>query len=360
MKRNVTSLPLHHGRAPRWLFEKMTRLSAAIAGLIIVEFGTTELLRRLADPLWFQAFGCVCGFDWHSSGLTTTLCGALKEGLVSSGNGFPIAVCGGKGRRAIETPQEMIKKGEVLGLDVSPLVATSRMVAKIDNTLIQDGYSLYHHVFIFSGQGEWTVIQQGMNGQDRSARRYQWFSQENLDMVCEPHTGITCDETKNKVLDLVSVESTGTRKAVLDFIGENPDRMTETWKQITLSLPERHYISATDVDEKRLSKMFRILHESQANRFEDVMMVKGVGPKTMAALTLVSELVYEAPPGFTDPARFSFAHGGKDGHPFPVDKKTYEKSIEFLQTCLDRAQLQDRDRLEGFKRLSSYHQKTVF
>jgi len=330
----------------------MKRLSGAIAELIVLEFGPLELLRRCADPIWFQAFGCACGFDWHSSGLTTTLCGALKEGLALSPDELPVALCGGKGRTAIETPQEMAKWGEAWGLDVAPLAAMSRLCAKIDNTLVQDGYTLYHHAFLFTKQGEWAVIQQGMNSKDRDARRYQWFSRENLNMVSEPHTGITCDQKHDLVLDLVSNESAQTRQGVLDFIREDPQKMTGIWKKVALAMPQRHYISAADVDEKRLSRMFTVLHESEATSFEAVVQLRGVGPKTMAALTLVSELVYEAPPSFTDPARFSFAHGGKDGHPFPVDRKTYDGSIEFLQTCLDKARIEDRDKIEAFRRLS--------
>ena len=353
MKRAVTTLPLHHGHAPRWLFDKMTRLSAAIASLIILEFGPREFLRRLADPLWFQAFGCVCGFDWHSSGLTTTLCGALKEGLAACADEMPLAVCGGKARTARNTPQELIRCGEAWGMEVSSFVGLSKLVAKIDNSLIQDGYNIYHHTFVLSKDGDWAVIQQGMSDESRTARRYQWFSRENLDMLCEPHTGITCDQQKD-ALNLVAKESVPVHIATVDFVKEDPGWMTKTWQEIALAMPERHYIAASDVDARRLSRMFRTLHESQATTFKELVQVKGVGPRTIAALSLVSELVYSAPPSFKDPARFSFAHGGKDGHPFPVRRKTYEESITFLQTCLDKARIADRDKIEAFKRLTRY------
>lgn len=357
MKRSVTTLPLHYGKAPRWLFDKMKRLSGAIASLIIIEFGPEELLRRLADPIWLQAFGCVVGFDWHSSGLTTTLCGAIKEGLSSHAEGLPVAVCGGKAATSRRTPQELAAIGEAWGMDTSRFVALSRLVAKIDNSLIQDGYTIYHHTFLVTRDGDWAVIQQGMSEEARTARRYQWFSgglsggQPNL--LCEPHTGITCDE-RGRPLNLVAVESAPAHSAILDFVGHDPDWMAKTWQEITLALPERHYISPADVDARRLGRVFRTLHESEAGTFKDLVQIPGVGPKTIAALSLVSELVYDTPPSFKDPARFSFAHGGKDGHPFPVDRKTYEESITFLRSCLDTVRVADRDKIEAFKRLSRY------
>jgi uncharacterized protein len=353
MKRSVTTLPLHYGRAPRWLFDKMKRLSAAIASLIVIEFGPRELLRRLADPIWFQAFGCVVGFDWHSSGLTTTLCGAIKDGLLSHQTDLSLAVCGGKAARSRHTPQELAAYGEAWGIDVSPFVALSRLVAKIDNGLIQDGYNIYHHTFILTRDGDWAVIQQGMNEETRTARRYQWFSREEINLLCEPHTGVTCDE-QGRPLNLVAAESAPAHSAILDFVSHHPDRMAKMWQEITLALPERHYIAPADVDARRLGRMFRTLHESGAKTFKELIQTPGVGPRTIAALSLVSELVYDAPPSFKDPARFSFAHGGKDGHPFPVDRKTYEESITFLQSCLDTARVADREKIEAFKRLSRY------
>lgn len=352
MKRSVTSLPLHTGKAPRWLFQRMVRLSAAIAELIIMEQGATEFIRRISDPVWFQAFGCVVGFDWHSSGVTTTLCGALKEGLTRAKD-LPIAVCGGKAARARATPEDILQHSSAWNIDGASLVETSRMCAKIDSSLLQDGYSIYHHTFIFTPSGEWAIIQQGLNGESKTARRYQWYSRDNLDLFSDPHSGITCDSRVN-VLNLVAAESEGTRTAAVDFVAHDPDHMTNTWKKIALSMPERHYISAVDVDEKRLAKVFRTLHESGSETYRDIVGTRGVGPKSLAALALVSELVYDAPPSFTDPARFSFAHGGKDGHPFPVDKKTYDRTVESLQVCLDRAKIGDREKIDAFRRLSRY------
>lgn len=356
MRRSVTSLPLHYGKAPGWLFERMRQLSAAIASLIVIEFGPGELIRRMADPVWFQALGCVVGFDWHSSGLTTTLCGALKEGLAGSGEDLPIAICGGKGKTALRTPQELEGVGLRWDMDMSEFVKMSRLCAKVDNSLVQDGYDLYHHVLVCSREGDWAIVQQGMNGDEKTARRYQWLSREDLDVTCEPHTGITCDKTEIS-LNLVAGESAPARMATVEFTREDPDKMAEIWKDVCLAMPERHYITPGDVDAGRLRKVFRTLHESRPEAYIDLLEIRGVGPRTVAALSLVSEIVYDAPPSFTDPARFSFAHGGKDGHPFPVDRKTYDRSIGFLKECLDRARVKDREKVDAFKRLARYEDR---
>jgi len=355
-KRAITNLPLHYGKAPAWLFSKMKSFAAAIMDVILMEFGERELLSRLSDPIWFQAMGCAAGFDWHSSGLTTTLCGALKEGLSLMGNDVPLAICGGKARSAMATPKEITLYGEKWGIDVKDFTQISRLCAKIDNAAVQDGYSLYHHTFIFTKEGDWAVIQQGMNKEKKDARRYQWFSRKDLDMTCEPHTGITCD-TRDKVLDLVAAESSGSRSAIVDFVKENPDKMWRTWNDISLSMPKRHYITADDFDSNRLYKMFTILYENQPESFKDLLNIKGVGPRTLSALSLVSELVYDRPPSFQDPARFSFTHGGKDGHPFPVDKKTYDKTIDVLRICVDKAKIGDREKIQAFKRLYMVYRK---
>lgn len=351
MKRAVTSLPLHGGRAPAWLFDKMKRICGALTEIIIIEYGARELLSRLADPMWFQALGCVVGFDWHSSGLTTTLCGALKESLTTLGDDVPLAICGGKAKRAIATPQDITRYGERWGIDVSGMISASRLCAKIDNTAVQDGYDLYHHTFIFTREGSWAIIQQGMNGERKDARRYQWLSRDDLDIMSDPHTGITCDLTHD-VLNFVAGDSAKARKASVDFAGEGPDRMADIWNEITLTMPERHYIAPQDINTGRLIKMFRAIHESDPRSFRDLLEIRGVGPRTMSALALVSELVYNSPPSFQDPARFSFAHGGKDGYPFPVDRSTYEHSIDFLKTCVDKAKMGDRDKMDAFRKLS--------
>ncbi|MCX8022420.1 MAG: DUF763 domain-containing protein [Syntrophorhabdaceae bacterium] len=352
MKRSVTDLPLHYGKAPAWLFSRMKRFSAAIIEVIIIEFGPKEFIKRVADPIWFQALGCAAGFDWHSSGVTTTLCGALKEGLSMLGNSIPIGICGGKAKRALNTPSEILQYGERWSIDTAYLIEMSRLCAKIDNTAIQDGYNLYHHAFFFTKEGDWAIVQQGMNTKDRTARRYQWFSREDLDITSEPHTGITCDK-KSQVLNLVARESLKTREAMVEFVRENPDNMLKVWENVVLSMPKRHYITPSDYDKGRFKKIFTTLYEANPGNFKELLQIKGVGPKTVSALSLVSELVYNAPPSFKDPARFSFTHGGKDGHPFPVDRKTYDSTIEFLLSCIEKARLGDREKLNIFKRLSS-------
>lgn len=353
MRREVTVLPLHTGRAPRWLFERMIKFVSAITEIIIYEFGPYEFLKRISDPIWFQALGCVAGFDWHSSGVTTTLCGALKEGVNRLGEDVPLAVCGGKAKRALETPKDILSYGERWGLDVEPLIEKSRLCAKIDNVLLQDGYDLYHHTFIFTKEGDWAVIQQGMNVSKRTARRYQWVSKENLDLTQEPHTGVTCDLT-GLVLNLLSKESKPAQDAMLDFVKNDPEGMLQILKKVTVKMPERHYISKNDIDESRLKNVLKIIHEEQPKKYIDMVKVHGVGKKTIAALSLVSELVYNAPPSFKDPARFSFAHGGKDGHPYPVNRKVYDETIEFLKSAIDKAKIGDNEKIKAFKRLSSF------
>lgn len=349
-KRTITDLPLHYGKAPYWLFSRMKRFSSAIMEIILFEFGPKELLKRLSDPIWFQALGCAAGFDWHSSGLTTTLCGALKEGLSMLGDDMPVAICGGKAKRAIETPSEISHYGDKWGMDVSELIEFSRLCAKIDNSAVQDCHALYHHTFIFTKEGDWAVIQQGMNEAERTARRYQWLSREDLNPAIDPHTGITCDKT-GYVLNLVAKESIETQNAMIDFVRSSPDKMIKVWTGLTVSMPKRHYITERDFDSTRLARIFTNIHENEPSNFKELISIKGVGTRTLAALSLVAELVYEKPPSFKDPARFSFAHGGKDGHPYPVDKKTYDKTIETLKVCVDKAKLGDREKLDALKRL---------
>jgi hypothetical protein len=353
MRREVTVLPLHTGKAPPWLFERMVKFASAVVEIVVYEFGPYEFLRRISDPIWFQAFGCAAGFDWHSSGLTTTLCAALKEGILLLGDEIPIAVCGGKAKRALETPKEILSYGEKWGIDVGRLIEKSRLCAKIDNVLLQDGYDLYHHTFIFTKDGDWAVIQQGMNEKKRNARRYQWLSKENLNLTQDPHTGVTCDD-RGIILNLVSSESKPAQEAMLDFIKNNPDIMMSTIKKITMIMPERHYISQKDIDESRLRKILVAIHEKEPKEYIEMIKIHGVGRKTLAALSLVSELVYKSPPSFKDPARFSFAHGGKDGHPYPVQKNVYDETINFLRQAIDKAKIGDREKICALRRLSSF------
>ncbi|MEJ2739962.1 MAG: DUF763 domain-containing protein [Dehalococcoidia bacterium] len=348
----MTNLPLHGGKAPSWLFKRMTLLAREITVAVVVEFGTQEMLRRLSDPVWFQALGCVLGFDWHSSGVTTTVCGALKEGTKDLQNELGLFIAGGKGRTSRKTPAEIESSGHLLKIDPARLVYASRMSAKVDNSALQDGYQLYHHVFFFTRDGSWSVVQQGMNEQNRYARRYHWLGEGVTDFVCEPHSGICTQETA-KTLNLVATESGQARDTISQIAREEkPDAVLGQLKKLkTLDLPARHQVDIADIHPDRMAKIFLSTYERQPENFEKLVGLEGVGAKTLRALSLLSELVYDVPVSFRDPARYSFAHGGKDGYPYPVDRKTYDKSIELLRHALDKSRVGDREKLAAFKRL---------
>ncbi|MBI2862479.1 MAG: DUF763 domain-containing protein [Chloroflexi bacterium] len=354
MRTGIANLPLHYGKAPRWLFQRMAQLAREISILIVEEFGTDELLRRLSDPFWFQAFGCVLGFDWHSSGVTTTVCGALKEGLRGMEGELGLFVAGGKGRVSRKTPAEIGQAGEKAGFDPAPLIYASRMAAKVDNTALQDGYQLYHHVFIFTASGAWAVVQQGMNGNDRTARRYHWLGEGVEEFVNEPHAAICCDQ-RQEGLNMVAAESSDAREVVATVACQQPEHVIaelEHLKQLTL--PHRHAIELEDLDPKRLSTVLLRSYEQQPANFEAFLGIVGVGPKTLRAISLISELAYGVAPSFRDPVRYSFAHGGKDGYPYPVDRATYDRSIELLREALRRAKVGDRERVAAIRRLSRF------
>ena len=354
MPRSGTAqLPLHYGAAPRWLFQRMTQLAREITLVVVEEFGPQEMLRKLSDPFWFQAFGCVLGFDWHSSGVTTTVCGALKEGLRDVGGDAGIFVAGGKGRTSRKTPEELLALGDRLGLDPAPLIYSSRMAAKVDSAALQDGYQLYHHTFVLTADGAWCVIQQGMNTDTRWARRYHWLSSTVSDFVCEPHEAVCCDE-RGEVLNLVAGESEETRRVSALLAAAGPAKVVSDLERLqTLTLPHRHHVLLDDVNPARLSKILLKTYEEQPQDFEALLGMEGVGAKTVRALALVSELVYGAPASARDPVRYSFAHGGKDGHPYPVDRETYDRSIEVLRKALGRAKMGQRDRVEALRRLAA-------
>ncbi|MDN5348490.1 MAG: uncharacterized protein PWP65_2055 [Clostridia bacterium] len=356
MRTGTASLPLHGGHCPPWLFERMQKLGAAIVEVIVREYGPQEVLRRLSDPFWFQAFGCVLGFDWHSSGLTTTLCGALKEGLKGREKDFGLVIAGGKGRVSRQTPREIEAAGEryALPLDASRLIQASRMAAKVDNTALQDGYQLYHHVFVFTFKGEWAVIQQGMNEQSRLARRYHWLSEEVRDFVCEPHSAICCDR-RGQALNLVARESGRVRQVMAELACQKPDRVLVEFKRIlesaALNMPWRHDIPRADYLNKALLK----LYASQPQDFASVLGVEGVGPKTLRALAMVAEVAYGTPASFRDPVKYSFSHGGKDGHPYPVDRRLYDRSIAVLKKGLEEAKIGRTEKLQALKKLSQMY-----
>jgi len=352
VKTGIAHLPLHTGKVPAWLFQRMKELGREIILVILADYGTQELLRRLSDPHWFQALGCALGFDWHSSGLTTTVCGALKEGLNPLYKETGLAIAGGKGATSRKTPTEIAEASAALQRDPTPLIYASRMSAKVDNTALQDGYQLYHHLFLFTRDGRWAVIQQGMNAENRYARRYHWLGEQVQNFVCEPESAICCDRREAEVLNLVAADSEGTRVATTVLSREEPDHLLgEVEKLKTLELPARHAVALADLNPRRLRSVLLRTYEAQPEGFEDVLRLPGVGPKSLRALALLSELIHGAPPSFQDPARYSFAHGGKDGHPFPVSREAYDTSIHFLRRALQAAKIGHTEKLRAFRRL---------
>ncbi len=354
IKTGVANLPLHYGKAPPWLFQRMVKLAREITIVIVADFGAEEMLRRLSHPYWFQALGCVLGFDWHSSGVTTTLCGALKEGLKGMERELGLFIAGGKGRTSRQTPAEIERWGEQIALDPAPLVYASRMSAKVDSAAIQDGYQLYHHTFFFTGKGSWTVVQQGMNETNHYARRYHWLGEAVTDFVNEPHSGILA-EAIGEALNLTASESASARSTITGIATQDkPEKTLAELKQLkTLSLPARHQLYARDLHPESLTKIILSAYERQPQDFAQLLGLSGVGPRTIRALSLISELVYGVAPSYRDPARYSFAHGGKDGIPYPVDRKTYDQSIALLSRAINKAKLSFSERNDAIRRLNS-------
>ncbi len=354
MKRSgIANMPLHGGKAPAWLFSRMKLLSREILYILRIEYEPCEILRRFSDPFWFQAFGCALGFDWHSSGVTTTVCGAVKEALKEIGKEIGVFAAGGKGKTALNTPVELARIGDAVGVDADRLIYASRMSAKVDNVALQDGYRLYHHSIFFTKDASWCVVQQGMNDKNGYARRYHWISENLISFVETPHSAICCNEREENVLDLTAKESSKTRKSCVETAKENPDRVVVWLKEaFELTLPKRHYITEEDVNTNRLRRNLIAIHEANPENFEELLRVRGAGEKTLRALSLISELIYSSKPSFKDPARFSFAHGGKDGHPYPVDRKLYDSSIETLKEAVNRAKIGEYEKLRALRRLS--------
>jgi hypothetical protein len=348
------TLPLHGGKAPRYLFERMVPLSREIVIFVAREFGREEVLRRLSDPYWFQAFGCVLGFDWHSSGLTTTVCGALKEGLRDVGAELGIFVAGGKGATSRKTPAEITATCERLGRDPEPLVYASRISAKVDNSAVQDGYQLYHHSFVFTDKGQWCIVQQGMSDATSMARRYHWLSDNVRDYVNEPHAAICCD-TVAPTLNLVAAQSADVRSASALLAGEKPEVTLDALGHLpSLEMPRRHEVSTGDINPQYLAKVLLRTYERAPADFESLLSIEGVGAKTLRALALTSELIYGARASHDDPARFSFAHGGKDGTPYPVDRQTYDKTIDVMRQALNGARIDRNEKVHAFRRLAAW------
>jgi len=352
----VANLPLHNGKTPRWLFERMVKLAREITAIIIEEFGPAEMLNRLSDPCWFQAFGCVLGFDWHSSGVTTTVCGALKEALKGHEADFGLFIAGGKGNASRKTPDEIrLFTGKFsFGQPSDKFIYYSRISAKVDNTALQDGFQLYHHNFFFIKDGRWAVVQQGMNPCTGWARRYHWLSSSIKDVVCEPHRAIVCNSRSN-VLNLVAKESERARETSTLLACRWPGFVIHEINRIKeMNLPQEHSLSFRDIKARNLHKVLLSTYARQPSDFESLLGINGVGPKTIRALALLSELIYDAKVSRNDPVTYSFAHGGKDGYPYPVNRKTYDYSIEILHNAIKEARLGFIEKKEAFKRLHSY------
>ncbi|MFB3777212.1 MAG: DUF763 domain-containing protein [Bryobacteraceae bacterium] len=347
----VADLPLHGGRVPRWLADRMTQLGTAIVESIVLHYGRSEFLSRLSDPYWFQALGSVMGMDWHSSGVTTSVIGALKRGLNPRAAELGLHICGGRGRHSRSTPAELLDIAEKRGLDGETLVRASRLAARIDNNCIADGFQIYLHSFAVSASGEWTIVQQGLNDRSGLARRYHWHSASVRDFVADPHTGIA-GAHQGTIMNLVDAKAAPAQGALVSMAHEHPDA---TLKEVRhLRMPRRHEVRAEDLDLKRLGAVLAVAHEQDLKSFADLLLVPNLGPRTLQTLAMVAEVVHGTPVRFSDPARFAFALGGKDGHPFPVPLKTYDESIAVLRHSLDRAKLEGRAKLDGFRRLDRF------
>ena len=349
MKRSGSAdLPLHTGYVPQWLYERMAKLGFAVTEAIISEYGKKEFLSRMSDPFWFQSFGAVMGMDWHSSGITTSVMGALKRAVNPLSKELGIYICGGKGKFSREAPKELLLVGEKTGLNGDELVRFSKLSAKVDNTAVQDGFQLYLHNFIVSDEGDWTVVQQGMREEDAMARRYHWHSPHVKSFVEEPHTAI-CGINQGQILNLTASEASATRKAMFSLAREKPELMMQEIQH--LLMPNHHDVRSKDVDLKRLGSVLWLAHDTHPKDFEDLLLLEGVGPRTVQSLALVSEVIHGTPSRFKDPARFSFAHGGKDGHPFPVPTKTYDEVISTLQKAVQKAKIGQTDKAQALKKL---------
>jgi len=342
-------LPLHYGHVPPWLAERMSKLGGAITESILLEYGKTGFLSRLSDPFWFQAFGCVLGMDWHSSGITTSVMGALKRALNPRVNELGIYICGGKGKYSRQTPAELTAYANRTGLNGNDLVRFSRLTAKVDNNTIQDGFQIYLHTFVVTKEGQWAVVQQGMNEMSGMARRYHWHSENIHSFIEDPHTFIY-GQNQGTILNLTDVQAADAKNSMLDIVSQDPGRILPEIRKAVL--PSHHELTAADVNIKRLGAMLTLAHEREITDFEELLLLEGVGPRTIQSLALVSEIIHGAPARFEDPGRFSFAHGGKDGHPFPVPLKVYDDTIHHLQHAVEKAKIGDKEKAEAIRNLS--------
>jgi uncharacterized protein len=348
-------LPLHGGRVPAWLASRMAELGRFMVEALVLEYGRGEVLRRLANPFWFQSLGCVMGMDWHSSGITTSVLGALKRGLAPVAGELGLYVCGGRGRHSRQTPAELQAIGERTGLDGSALARTSRLVAKVDSAAVQDGFDLYLHGFIVAADGGWTVVQQGMNGGLGQARRYHWLWERAGTLVDEPHAAIE-GASQGTILNLTDRRSAAARQVDLQLGRGDPAVVTEALARLQrpsphLDMPAHHDVRLENLDLRRLAGALKVVAERGPADFPELLLVPGFGARTLFALSLVAEVLHGAPSRFQDPARFSLAHGGKDGHPFPVPLGVYDHTLQVMRDAVSRARLGNEDRLAALRRL---------
>ena len=349
MKRSGSAdLPLHYGHVPHWLAQRMAKLGLAITESILMEYGRAEVIRRLSNPFWFQSLGAVMGMDWHSSGITTSVMGALKKSINPLSKELGIYICGGKGKYSRETPSELLKIADKTGLNGSELVRASKLSAKVDNNAIQDGFQLYLHSFILSNNGDWAVVQQGMSDSSSTARRYHWHSENLKSFVEEPHTGI-CGINQGEILNLTANDASITRASMLAITDERPNQIIAEIQKLVM--PAHHDVRAKNVDLKRLGSILWLAQEKKPSDFEELLMLEGMGPRTLQSMALVSEVIYGTPLRFSDPARYSFANGGKDGHPFPVPVNVYDETIKVLQKAVDMAKIGNSDKQQAIKSL---------
>ncbi len=353
-------LPLHSGQVPFWLAQRMARLGRVVVEAIVYHYGRDEFLRRLAHPFWFQSFGAVMGMDWHSSGITTSVMGALKRGLAPVQRELGIHVCGGRGKHSRQTPAELAAVGERIGIDADALARASRLVAKVDSAAVQDGFDLYLHSFVVTDDGAWAVVQQGMNPARRQARRYHWLSEGLNSFVDEPHAAID-GPNQGQIVNLTDHRAAPSRACQVELVHGDPDHVLATLRALRdateaaspphLHMPARHEVRPTDVFLRRLRGTLAAAAERGPADFTELLLTPGVGARTVFALAMVSEVIHGAPCRFADPARFSFAHGGKDGHPFPVPLPVYDETIRLLRDAVERAKLGSDDKLVAIRRL---------
>jgi hypothetical protein len=366
-KTGIASLPLHPGKAPRWLFKLMVALSKGLMEVLVYEYGTDEVLRRLSNPFWFQALSCVLGYDWHSSGTTTVTCGALKEAFNSLDLG--ITVCGGKGKASRNTLAEIEVSGEQCHLSsgmVQRFQYCSRMAAKVDNTAIQDGHTLYHHVFLLSEDKKWAVIQQGMNNDTGYARRYHWLSEDVNCFVCEPHNAIVGDDRQALVLDMTAKHSRSTQQVSVDLVNDHPSHLQQDWARLACHVAQHtldewmspalsrlvypHLTMPRTINWQKMKEIYDI----HPRNYEELLALKGVGPNTVRALALISDLIYNEAPSWEDPVRFSFTVGGKDGVPYPVDRTAMDKSADMIRTGIAEANIGEKEKIQALQRLKDF------